>query len=133
MGQFTAFVFTEPDAVVPVKEFLQKKGYEAFANPTQHEVEKYVPASARRVIVRQAITEEPVNGDYATIEKTLVDLYLEKDRLYPMDDKEYNRIFDNVILEYRVNMGRIFRYSDRRKVRASILGVVARHPDLIIH
>jgi hypothetical protein len=132
MSRFTTFLYTESDAIVPVTEFLQNQKYTVYPNPKQTEVEKYVAASDRRIIVRQLITEEPVDGHYATIEKTLIDLFLEKDRLFLMDSAEYKRIFENIIFAYRINMGRLFRYAERRKVKASILKLCSEHKDLII-
>ena len=132
MSRFTSFLYTESDAIVPVAEFLQNQKHMVYPNPKQTEVEKYVAASDRRIIIRQLITEEPVEGHYATIEKVLIDLYLEKDRLFLMDLAEFKHIFENIILANRINMGRLFRYAGRRKVKASIVKLCSEHKDLII-
>lgn len=132
MSRFTTFLYTEMDAIVPVADYLQGQKYVVYANPKQTEVEKYVAASDRRIIVRQLITEEPVEGHYATIEKTLIDLFLEKDRLFLMDLAEFKRVFENIIFAHRINMGRLFRYAERRKVKASIVKLCSEYKDLII-
>ncbi|MEX1276812.1 MAG: DUF6577 family protein [Bacteroidota bacterium] len=132
MSRFTIFLYTETDALVPVTNYLQDKKYTVYANPKQTEVEKYVAATDHRIIVRQLITEEPVEGHYATIEKALVDLFLEKDRLFLMDHAEYWRIFENLIFSHRINMGRLFRYAERRKVKAAIVKRCSDHKDSII-
>jgi len=132
MSRFTTFLYTESDAIVPVAEFLQNQKHMVYPNPKQTEVEKYVAASDRRIIIRQLITEEPVEGHYATIEKVLIDLYLEKDRLFLMDLAEFKRIFENIVSANRINMGRLFRYAGRRKVKASIVKLCSEHKDLII-
>ena len=132
MSRFTTFLYTESDAIVPVAEFLQNQKHIVYPNPKQSEVDKYVAASDRRIIIRQLVTEEPVEGHYATIEKVLIDLYLEKDRLFLMDLAEFRRIFENIVLANRINMGRLFRYAGRRKVKASIVKLCSEHKDLII-
>lgn len=132
LTRFTTFLYTETDAIVPVTDFLQSQKHTVYPNPKQTEVEKYVAVSDRRIIVRQLITEEPVEGHYATIEKTLIDLFLEKDRLFLMDHAEFRRIFENIIFAHRINMGRLFRYAERRKVKASIVNLCSDHKDLII-
>ncbi|MBM4167670.1 MAG: hypothetical protein FJ215_00710 [Ignavibacteria bacterium] len=132
MSRFTIFLHTETDAITPVAEYLQGRKYTVYSNPKQTEVEKYVVASDRRIIVRQLVTEEPVDGHYATIEKTLVDLFLEKDRLFLMDLAEFKRIFENIIFAHRINMGRLFRYAERRKVKTSIVKLCSEHKDSII-
>jgi hypothetical protein len=132
MSRFTAFLYTESDAIVPVAEFLRDQKHTVYPNPKQTEVEKYVTASDRRIIIRQLVTEEPVDGHFATIEKILIDLFLEKDRLFLMDPAEFKRIFENIIFAHRINMGRLFRYAERRKVKASIVKLCSEHKDLII-
>jgi hypothetical protein len=132
MGHFTTFLYTETDAIVPITDFLRGQNYAAYANPKQTEVEKYVAVSSRRIIVRQLVTEEPTEGHYATIEKTLIDLFLEKDRLFLMDLAEFKRIFENIAFTHRINMGRLFRYAERRKVKTSIVKLCSEHKDLII-
>jgi len=116
-ASFIHFLYVENDAVVAVTEYLAEREYNAYANPGIREFEKYYKKSGRSVIVRPSISEEPVNGHYATIEKILVDLYIEKDRSNLMDGAEYKRIFDNIVYSYRINIARLLRYAHRRKVK----------------
>ncbi len=132
MSRFTTFIYTETDAINSVTDFLKSKQYTVYPNPKQADVEKYVATSDRRIIVRPLVTEDPVDGHYATIEKVIIDLFLEKDRLFLMDSEEYKRIFENLIFSNRVNMGRIFRYGARRKIKASITKLCSEHKSSII-
>jgi hypothetical protein len=79
------------------------------------------------VVIRASITREPVDGYYATIEKILVDLFIERDRLLLMDEAEYVRVFRNLVLSHRINMARLLEYAERRKIedalRTNILNV----------
>ena len=118
MVRFVRLVYTDADSLSSVAEFLKESHYDAHLNPRKEEVEKYFTPSSTAVVVRPSVSEEPVNGIYATAEKMLIDLFVEKDKLYLMDGAEYNRIFRNLALSYRINMARLLRYSDRRKVKA---------------
>ena len=120
LSQFTIFVYTETDAIGPITEFLQNQNHTVYPNPKQTEVEKYLTTSNNRIIVRPLVTEEPLMGHYAAIEKILIDLFIEKDRLFLIDGAEYKRILENLIFSNRINMGRLFRYSARRGLKSSI-------------
>lgn len=114
---FVQFLYVETDAITSVTEYLITKGYNAYQNPGALEFEKYFKRTNRSVILRPSITEEPVEGHYATIEKILVDLYLEKDRANLMDGAEYKRVFKNLGYSQRIIIARLLRYAQRRKVK----------------
>jgi hypothetical protein len=120
MTKFAAFVYAEIDLIPSIAEHLDGKGYHVFPNPTKSEVKKYFALKERTCILRPSITEEPTDNSYATIEKILVDLYVEKDRVYLIDGAEYKRIFNNVVTSQRINMGRLLRYAKRREVKETL-------------
>jgi hypothetical protein len=132
MSRFTTFIYTETDAISSVTEFLQSQQYTVYPNPKQADVEKYVATSDRRIIVRALVTEEPVDGHYATIEKVLIDLFLEKDRLFLMDGAEYKRIFEGIIFSNRINIGRLLRYAARRELKSSVMKLLLEYKSTII-
>jgi hypothetical protein len=132
MSRFTTFIYTEKDAISSVTEFLQSQEYTVYPNPKQADVEKYVATSDRRIIVRALVTEEPLDGHYATIEKTLIDLFLEKDRLFLMDGAEYKRIFEGIIFSNRINIGRLLRYAARRELKSSVMKLLLEYKSTII-
>jgi hypothetical protein len=132
MSRFTTFLYTETDAMSSVTEFLRSQQQTVYPNPKQADVEKYVAGSHRRIIVRPIVTKEPVDGHYATIEKILIDLFLEKDRLFLMDSAEYGRIVENIIFSNRITMGRLFGYAERRKIHLSIVKLFSEYTSSII-
>jgi hypothetical protein len=101
-------------------EFLIAGGYNAYRNPGKRDSDRYYRQTGPLVILRSSITEEPVNGNYATIEKLLVDLYLEKDRAHLMEESEYSRVFSNLASSQRINIARLLRYAHRRKVKYAL-------------
>lgn len=119
--QFTRFVYTATDAMPSVAGFLKEINYHAHLNPLKGEIEKYFTPSAMTVVVRPSVSEEPVDGYYATAEKMLIDLFVEKDKLYLMDGAEYNRIFRNLALAHRISIAQLLRYADRRKVKTTFV------------
>lgn len=132
MGRFTTFLYTETDAISSIAEFLQSQQQTVYPNPKQSEVKKYVSGTSRRIIVRPVVTKEPVEGHYATIEKIIIDLFLEKARMFLMDGAEYKRIFENIIFSSRINMGRLFGYASRRNITASIIKLCTEYKSTII-
>jgi hypothetical protein len=127
MTQYTQFVYADIDAMPSIADYLRDQGYQVYLNPQKLEVEKYFQASPKTVVIRASITREPVDGYYATIEKILVDLFIERDRLLLMDEAEYERVFRNLVLSHRINMARLLEYAERRKIedalRKNILNV----------
>ena len=127
MTQYTQFVYADIDAMPSIADYLKGRGYQVYLNPQKMEVEKYFQASPKTVVIRASITREPVDGYYATIEKILVDLFIERDRLLLMDEAEYVRVFRNLVLSHRINMARLLEYAERRKIedalRTNILNV----------
>lgn len=133
MVQFVRFVYTDTESMSSVAEFLKDNDYDAHLNPRKGEVEKYFTPSQTTVVVRPSVSEEPLDGHYATVEKMLVDLFVEKDKVFLMDQAEYNRVFRNLVLAYRINLARLLRYADRRKVKgAFIKNVLAESADAIL-
>jgi hypothetical protein len=119
--QFTSFVYTDADSMSPVAESLKESSYNVHLNPQKNEVKKYFSPSARTIVVRPSVSEEPVEGTFATVEKMLVDLFVEKEKLFLADAAEYNRIFENLVLAHRIKMASLLRYAYRRKVRTTFV------------
>ena len=74
------------------------------------------------IVVRNLITDAPVitveDIPMASIEKILVDLAL--DTMFPFQNIEMLRIFENACSSYAVNISRMLRYAGRRGRRAVI-------------
>ncbi len=126
MTKFVAFVYADVDFLPSINEHLDEKSYNVYRNPTKPEIRKYYSLKERTCVLRPRISEEPVKGRYASIEKILVDLYIEKNRVNLMDGSEYKRIFENLVTAYRINIGRLLRYANRREVKESLMKDVFR-------
>lgn len=118
--RYVTFVYLESDFLTTVRDYLLGEELPVYMNPHTTEVDKNFDIGRNPFVLRPHITEEPAEGHFATIEKILVDIFIEKDKLYLMDEWEYREIFRSITERYRINMGRLLRYSQRRKIRSAI-------------
>ena len=121
MTNFVTFIFTDNDAMLSIANFLEEEGVRSIINPQKAEAEKYFNVSSVQIVLRPQITREPVEGDCAMIEKILIDLFIEKDRLQLLDGEEYRKIFRNLIYSQRINMAKLMEYAERRKMERTFL------------
>jgi len=119
-GKFITFIDTESDALSAVYDFLIEQYSNVYLNPTLNEARKNFRIMDSTLVLRPAVSEEPREGLFARIEKILVDLYFEKERLNIIDGWEYSRIFENVAQHFRIEVAVLLRYAQRRKIRPVI-------------
>ncbi len=118
--QFVAFVYLDRDDMNGIYEFLRDLGYNVWLNPRGNDMRKFT-VEEKTVVIRSAITREPSSGHTADIEKILVDLLVEVSTLNLMDEDEYFRILENVLMSGRVDVGALLNYAKRRKLKAERL------------
>lgn len=122
--KFVTFIYMEREAMEPLRDFFLDANYEVYLNPYPIEIRKSYFPGEENIVLRPGITEEPVNEKFATIEKILVDLFVEKDKLYLMDEWEYRQIFKSITDYYRINIALLLRYSQRRKVKKNMIDFI---------
>ena len=111
------FIYSSFDSLSSLNDFLIVNGFKVFSNPGKQIVKDYFVLQNDSVILRPSISEEPKNDNLSSVEKILIDLFLEKDKLNLFDESEYKRLFYNLICSNRINMARLLRYSSRREVK----------------
>jgi hypothetical protein len=117
IAQPTIFLYSESDALNTVAETLKKIGWDAWANPKQKDVERFVRPGEQTVVLRPAISKQPVAIDHvAPIEKALVDLMVEASKLQLMDFVETQRILDTVLHAGIIQLPVIIGYSEIRGI-----------------
>ncbi len=115
IGRPTLMLYTESDALETVAENLREVGWNAWVNPGQKDVERFVRPGENTVILRPAISKQPAAANHAApIEKALVDLMVESARLKLMDDNEVQRIVDAVLQGGMVQLSTIIGYAEIR-------------------
>lgn len=113
LGKYVTLVYMGWDAMPVVYDFLKDSGYDVWLNPRGKEAERF-SVRGGTVVLRPAISREPRNGYYATIEKIMVDLFIEGESLYLMS--EYDIVRKNILEDGRINIAALLAYAKRRKV-----------------
>lgn len=115
------FVFSSFDSLSSLNDHLTANGFKVYNNPGKQIVKDYFILQNNTVILRPSVSEEPKNGFSSSVEKILIDLFLEKDKLNLLEGTEYKRIFFNLICSNRINMAQLLRYSSRREVKTTFI------------
>ena len=123
--QFVTFIYTDKDFLESVRDFLESNDYNAFLNPQEKEAERFVKFSGQNAVLRPSIAHrEPRNKHFARIEKIIVDLYIESNKLEFIDKEEYKRIVENITCNYRISLSEMLDYAHNRKIRNKIESIV---------
>jgi len=125
MSQFLTFVYVESDSIGPVSEYLRDRGYSVYADPGKAILNEMFRIVDKTIIVRKAITKQPDGKNHAApIEKILVDLVWESQKVPFVDESEAHTICDNAAVSGRVNMAELLGYAKRRTVEFGWLRAV---------
>ena len=118
-GKFYLIVEVEKDTLESIFQFMKENKYSVFLEPTKELLYRYVPDEKYTCIVKSLVTEAPVQNisgiPTTTIEKLLVDLFCDTVILDAQQGVERDRIFNEVLVKYTVNINRMLRYADRRR------------------
>lgn len=124
-SQFVTFIYADKDYLPSLKDFLTDNNYNVFLNPYKSEVDKYVELKGKTIILRAFVLPRKAEKESgASIEKILVDLFMETKKINLMDSEEYKRIFSNIVLNSRINMAELLDYAERRKIKEKIQNTI---------
>ncbi len=115
------FVYSSFDSLSSLNDNLITNEFKVYNNPGKQIVKDYFVLHSDSVILRPSISEEPKNDYASSVEKILIDLFLEKDKLNLFDETEYKRLFYNLICSNRINMAQLLRYGSRREVKITFI------------
>ena len=125
--RFITFIYVDKDFLQSVKDFLVENDYNVYLNPHKIEAEKFVELKPKTIILRSFISSRgPERKNWARIEKILVDLFLEMNKVSLIDEEEYIRIFSNTILSYRINIAEMLDYSHNRKIENKVQNIIVK-------
>ena len=116
LAKFVSFVCVEKHNESAVFDALRDASFNAFLDPSKADAARTFSIRARTVVVRPSISRQPVYKKLATIEKILVDLYVECGELPLMDVAEYKRMFTNLVGSRRIDVAVLTKYAERRNV-----------------
>jgi hypothetical protein len=98
IAQPTILLYAESDTLEIVADHLRDAGWKSWANPGKVDVERFIRPGEGTVVLRPAKSGQPEAKDHvAPIEKVLVDLIVEANKLHLMDAAEVQRIVDTVL------------------------------------
>ncbi len=118
IAQPTSFLYAEEDALGSVGSSLRGAGWEAWENPGKNDAERFVRPGALTVVLRPSIAKQPTcTGHVAPIEKALVDLIIEANKLQLMDQAEVQRILDNALGSGLLKLPALFGYAETKRVK----------------
>lgn len=108
--------------------FLKEQNLNVFINPTDEILEHYVISSANPIIIKNLLSESPLQmiNKYTTItiEKLLVDIYSDKYLFNFYQGKEFQNIIKNAYDKYTVNNTKLLRYASRRGKKEEFKSII---------
>jgi hypothetical protein len=123
-GWFYILVEVEKDALESVFFFLKELKYPVFIEPSEEIMESYFPYDKETLIVKQLISEAPLQKiagvNTVTLEKMLVDVFCGEAAFEAQQGSEMRNIFRESISKYIINENRMFRYASRRNKREAL-------------
>ncbi len=129
--QFFYLFETEPDMVEISFNLLKDKGYKAFLNPDEQTMQLYVMGVKDPIVVRSLISRAPLIKNKAiklpSLEKMLVDAYIDKKLFYFIQGKEIENIYKFSFSLYSINLSRLINYAGRRGIGNEITDFAKRN------
>ena len=97
------------DFINNTAEHLENAGFTVFKNPDKAEIKKLFKITSKTVVLRPNISKQPESiGNYAPIEKILVDLLIENRKLSIMEDMEAETVVNNALKSGKINISAFF-------------------------
>jgi len=116
-GRFHTMVEVDKEAAESVFYFLRDQDRNVFFKPGAEVLDQYVSLETETT-VRQLVSEAPIqfidNTPTITIEKLLVDVFLDKILFSAQQGSELKVIFKNALEMFPVNENTMLRYANRR-------------------
>lgn len=108
---------------------------EVFINPDEQAIDVYIPESNQPIIIKRLITRAPlirrtekqVKFNTPTLEKILVDIFVEKRLLHYLQGSELISIYENALSNYTINFTKLFSYAKRRERDLEIKHFITTH------
>ncbi|MFZ2323784.1 MAG: DUF6577 family protein [Ignavibacteriaceae bacterium] len=122
--QDVSFIYTDFESLNSLYDHLKDKNFNVYNNPDKRILSSHFNIKENTIILRPSISEEPSENNFSAIEKILIDLFIESNRLNLFDRTEYKRIFYNIICSSRINISGMLRYSKRREIRKTFVDKV---------
>ena len=123
-GRFYTILEVDKDAMESVFYELKDLGRDAFLNPSEEVLSKYVISKKEPIIITNLITEAPleeIDGvQTATLEKILVDICSNETLFSAQQGAELTRIYETAFEKYTISETKLLRYARRRNKKEEV-------------
>jgi hypothetical protein len=105
-------------------DYLTEKGFSnILVNPSLKEFNKYRNSSS--VIIIPLFSKSPVEHNKVTIEKIIVDLYVDKIFSNLIESSELPAIYNQIFKTYKINFTTLYSYAKRRRVYDNLKAAIS--------
>ena len=134
-GKFLIMVEVELLSAESVFYYLKDENYlNVFYNPDDKFLERYVYEEQESIIVKQLITKAPLKKikgiAYPTLEKLLVDIFVERKLFAPYQGTDLIQIFNTVYKQYTLNITKMLAYAKRRTKEQELIEFITNNTQL---
>jgi len=128
-GRFLLLIEVEAVALESVFYFLKDEKYKnVYLNPDDNMLDHYIYEQTESIIVKQLITKAPLQKikmiAVPTLEKILVDLFIERKIFAPFQGGELVNIYDDLYKNYHLNITKLLAYARRRTKEHELLDFI---------
>lgn len=117
LAKFVTFIYVDKDLMPSVYDFLrEQKEMTVYLNPSTKKEREDFRLYENTVVIRPPVTGAPGKDHIAPIEKILVDLAVEVEKLSIMGTGEFTQMAARAVTAGRISMGTLGRYSNRRNL-----------------
>lgn len=113
-------VEVDKDVSESVFALLRQSRHDVFLNPDRQTMEHQLAYDRKAIIVKDLVSQAPLihtkGMNCPTIEKVLVDLFVDKVIFDVYQGSEIENIFSEVRRKHQLNLSRMKRYASRRRV-----------------
>jgi hypothetical protein len=128
--KFVTFIYADRDSHEYIRNYLEEKDYNVYVNPQKKDKMRNFRLNLQTVILRPYMVRGTPKGYFSSLEKILVDFFIENRRLDIIDGQEYERIFDYLITNFRIQIGVLIDYAKRRKVKSGMERLIQKYTNV---
>jgi hypothetical protein len=134
-GKSSIILEIENEAIDNVFYFLKDANIKnLFLQPTGKEIDFYINDIDSPIVIKSLVTKSPLQKQnkvsIPTLEKILVDIYVEKQLFNTFQGSELSYIFNSAYNKYEINFSRLLSYAKRRGKEKEIIHFMNEKTDI---
>ena len=109
------FVETDQEMLSPFYDCISEKYQKTYIEKRNKDYFAQIPLYLNPVVIRKKPSRSPYKGITPTLEKILVDMFIDLNTYRYISEVDYWQIWQELSSHYRINIGKVISYSKRRK------------------